>query len=330
MLAGFAASVLAFLITTPGALLETDRFWESFSYEMQHMSEGHEQVFTGTPSGFVYHLLNLMTGIGPVLVLMGLAGLGWAACRRHKWAWVLLAFLVPYYLLIGKSEVKFIRYTFPLYPVIAAGFGYAMVAAHRKAAWSRLGVGLGILGLGGFPYGGLATAFGMTRTMMGEDARDQAARYLKQGAGKVGFVRDSWFWSPPLYPDAADPLSYPPPLRMYEMQTLAQPPIEFVLDPNGYPTIWSPELVEKRKPERVAYSSFQVYPVMRMRGLKGLDSTSQIVEDQASQFWDALNKGYAIDRVFGGGGPGGDHAELLPEDFLYTEPVVWVWKRKLP
>ena len=47
------ATVLAFLIATPGALLQTDAFMRDFKYEALQTSQGHGLTFVSTGPGFV-------------------------------------------------------------------------------------------------------------------------------------------------------------------------------------------------------------------------------------------------------------------------------------
>src|SRR5205807_1757587 len=71
-----------------------------------------------------------------------------AAIKKQPWFWVLAAFSIVYYILIGRAEVLFLRYTFPLYIILAAGLGWLMGRAHEKRGRYRYVVGLGILALG--------------------------------------------------------------------------------------------------------------------------------------------------------------------------------------
>ncbi len=326
--AGLLAAALAFVLATPGVLLDTQQFVRDFTYEMHHTSTGHGLVFEGTPNGFVYNIGNLFLGIDPLLVLLGLAGLVYAAYKRRPWAVVMLAFWLPYYVLTGRAEVKFLRYSFPLYIGIAAGTGYAMVAAHRRGGWVRLGVGIGILGLGGLGGGGLASTVATSVNMMGEDPRDAAARYLRSTGGRVGLVNGPWFWSPPLYPDSAAPLSVRPAVRLRQMEAQAAPPIDVVANPDGSVTPWDPRLVADLHPDRIAFSSFEFMPVFRLRGSKGLDPSVQPDVDRSTQFLDLLDKSYLLDRQFGSPRRSLIPEWMMPEDLLYSEPLLWVWKRK--
>jgi len=322
-LASVGTSLVVFVLTTPGALLDSANFWNDFTYEMAHTAEGHGLVFAGTPSGFLYQALNLTTGVGLVLAVMGLAGLIWAGVRKHTWAWIMLAFCIPYYLSIGRAEVKFIRYTFPLYIGLACGFGYAVAASHRRGGGARVGVGLGILGIGA----SLAYTSEITVGMMGADPRDTAAKYIKTAAKNVGITANNWFWSPALFPNSAEPLAVPEPVRLSQMAQ-ATPPVLFVTTPDGNPTEWDTKLIDGLKPDLITFSSFQFFPIERTLTMKDLPDDIRPSVEAGRGFIADLEGKYEHDKSFGGELFGGDAAYFLPEDFLYTNPIVWVWKRK--
>jgi 4-amino-4-deoxy-L-arabinose transferase-like glycosyltransferase len=129
-------AALGFLISTPGVLIDTPKFRYDLAYERRHMAEGHGLVFLDTPPGWIYHLTSsLGGGLGWPATLLCLAGTGLALRRRSDADVVLLAFAVPYYLLIGAFQVKFARYTLPLYPVFAVWVG--RVVEELAAASSR-------------------------------------------------------------------------------------------------------------------------------------------------------------------------------------------------
>ena len=100
-------------------------------------------------------LVSALVASLPVVVLLGL-----------------LAFFIPYFVVIGGNELKFLRYTFPLYIAIAAGFGWAMGAANERRGKFSMAIVLGFLGLGGvLDTGGLRSAAVDTLQMTTPDAR---------------------------------------------------------------------------------------------------------------------------------------------------------------
>lgn len=312
-----------FLLTTPGVFLQTAKFMEDFTFELRHTAAGQELFFSGTSSGFLFHLANLSFGIGLVLVLMSVIGLGWAAYRRHSWAFVLLAFLLPYYLLIGRAEIKYMRYTFPLYVGLAIGFGYAVSTAQRRGVWGKVAAGAAIVGVGGIPGGGIHDALPLTLGMMGEDPRDAAGRFLRADLRSVGLARDPWYWSASLIPDGANPRSFWSAIRG-EMRSAASPRVDYPLGPDGSQTYFDPRLFDA-KPDRVATSNFETeYPIwLRSRKDLGPDETVRVAT--ANAWLDRLRRDYEVERVFANA-----ERTYRIEDMDYVRPQVTVWKRRTP
>ncbi len=314
---------LAFVISTPACLLDQEKFVHDVTFEMHHAATGHGLAFLNTPNGFVFHLLNLSLGLGTILTLVCLGGLIWASMRKQLWALALLAFFVPYYILIGRQEVKFLRYTFPLYVGLAAGFGWGVAESHRRGGLAKLGVVAGICGLGGLDFGGLRAAATLTTQMVQEDPRDTAARYIRSVATpstRVGFARDSWYWSVPLIADSSVSRGVPIQKRMEALLTTSNPPVDMVTDPSGNPTTFSPLLITKIHPELIVYTSIEAGDLLRLRDAKGLSEGDQSQVNSAVQFLGELNKSYVLDRMIGSGG-------LPVEDMAYINPQVYIWKR---
>jgi hypothetical protein len=113
---------LTFLVVCPGVWADSARFWANFWYEVRHVGQGHGEVFTNTGLGWLYHLTpNLSTGFGAAGLIT--SAVGWALHARNRVWWGVLVASLAYYLLIGAAEVRFLRYTFPLLPMLAMGVG---------------------------------------------------------------------------------------------------------------------------------------------------------------------------------------------------------------
>lgn len=330
---GLVASVLAFVVSTPGVLLDSDAFWTSFRQEMALSAEGHGLIFVGTTSGFLYHIVNLFFGLGPILTVMGVLGLGYGAWKRQPWALALGAFFLLYYVLIGRAESKFLRYTFPLEVGLAAGFGYLVGGAQRRVGGSgrtatlgRLVVAAGIAGLGGIDMGGMVGAVRMTSWMAGEDPRDTAGRYIKSQsasnpASTVGLASDPWYWTPAVYPDAALIRSIPLEKRLEELAQTSQPHVVYHVTPGEAPHNFDVRLLTQDRPDRVAMSSFEFYDPIRIRNLPGLAPDERAQADQADQFQRELGASYVLERQYA--------TDWIPiHDLEYIHPEVLVWKRR--
>jgi 4-amino-4-deoxy-L-arabinose transferase-like glycosyltransferase len=50
------AAAAAFLVTTPGLFIDTERFWAALRYELAHTGTGHGLVFINTTPAWLIHL----------------------------------------------------------------------------------------------------------------------------------------------------------------------------------------------------------------------------------------------------------------------------------
>ena len=326
-LIGLAATIGAFVISCPGILLDNEAFMRDFKYEMLHTSTGHGLVFEGTANGFVYHLLNLFQGVGTFATVIGAGTLVYAAFTKKIWAIALLAFMVPYYILIGRAEVKFLRYTFPLYVGLSVGFGYAIAKGQEHKKWGRYVVGAGILAVGGLDGAGLVGTARFTGYMTAVDPRDAAAIYLKDQAKTnpamvVGLPEDPWFWSPPLFKDSTIARrSMNPKDRDEAMRAATAPAETYYKTPEGNPTQFDKRLLTEIKPDFVTYSSFEYADPERLQGRTDVSDDGKGLAAEYKEFVEALKQGYDPDKTFG-------DDVLLVQDLAYVQPHVRVWKRK--
>ncbi len=133
----FLAMALAFMCTTPYAVLDSDTFMKDLGMMSAFVRGGHGVTFTGTASGYIYHLqhsLNtgLTTGVEIVCIAGFLVILTDILSRRTGTetgsGLLLMSWIVPYYMIIGTWEVKFDRYVMPLLPFLSVCAG---VLIHR-------------------------------------------------------------------------------------------------------------------------------------------------------------------------------------------------------
>jgi 4-amino-4-deoxy-L-arabinose transferase-like glycosyltransferase len=320
---GTGAALAVFVLVTPGIFLETDAFMRDFRYEMLHTSTGHGLVFTGTGSGFAYHFGNLLYGVGGLLTMLGLIGLTYAAIRKEWWVFALLAFFIPYFLLIGRAEVKFMRYTFPLLIGLAAGFGALMAEANRRGGGWRGVVVAGILALGGVDSRGLIGAVNATAAMTREDGRDTAVREIRKGeVAEVGLPEDPWFWSPPFFPNSTAPLAMGLEARLRAMSENAQPPVVLWMN-EGSVGVFDSRLVTETRPELIVMCALEVDPRERLVGRNDIPADAQVAAKQYRDFMQALGQNYTLERRFGS-------QNRLVEDMMYVDPLVLVWRRNEP
>jgi hypothetical protein len=323
----------AFLISTPGFLLENAKFMEGFLYETRHVKEGHGLVFEGTSSGYFYHIGNLFLGIGPIVTLLGFGALIAATTKRMWWAGALLLFFAVYYLLIAGAEVKFIRYTFPLYVPLTVGFGWLMGQCREWGGKWHLVVGVGLLGLGGLFGGGLISTARFTSWMAARDPRDSAGAFLAGKNTSVGLVEDPWFYTPAIHPDLGRRLVYEAGMPQVGIagypffdplvREMTSPSIVRFVPAEGVDSRldWDIRLITEAKPEYVVYSSFEYENFARISQLANPSPVGKATVERAEQFRDRLLVDYDFVQMYGPG------LEMV-HDMMYVQPTVWLWKRK--
>ena len=272
----------AFFLATPGAVFDNAKFMLGAGYEFAHSAAGHGIVFRDTANGFVYHLANMIEAFGGIPFIIGVVGIAAAVAKRNNWAIIVGVFFVAYYIVIGRAEVKFLRYVLPLLPVLAVGVGWAVDNVLRRGRLGRIGAAaLGLLVV--LSMGGSHGAIQLTSFMVWPDPRDQTADWLSARSGKVGFVSDPWFYSPPLAPDMG--------LLGAEQRMAAisgsSKVVRFV-GGDGSRKDWDSRLLTVSQPEYVVFSSFEFLDADRIsdRDLITFMETLKTSYRLAGIFWD--------------------------------------------
>ncbi len=123
-----AAAAVGFVAGTPYALLTPRAFWRGVTSELQQVGSvqfGNE----GDLPGYLFHLFHsLPEGMGISLLLLAFGGVGLALLSRTPRDLILLAFPVPYFLVIGSWSSRFERYALPLLPFLALWAAVCLVA----------------------------------------------------------------------------------------------------------------------------------------------------------------------------------------------------------
>ena len=335
--AAVGVSGLTFLIVCPGVWADSARFWANFWYEVRHVGQGHGEIFTDTGLGWLYHLKpNLSTGFGAVGLIA--SAVGWALHARNRVWWGVLVASLAYYLLIGAAEVRFLRYTFPLMPMLAMGVGLLWAGARLSLPPSfrfpplREGNRTRERELGspceqGEPKGGgllpalrsllvvaalgwqLLSAASLTACMVRPDARDQAAGWaratLPEGA-RIGFPTVPWFYTPPLFAEIGE-------LRWQDRLAAAQRATRYRLTPLAPPE-WNAEALQATLPEYLIISEFESRDVARI-GRADYQAFMRIVEARYTLLRTFENEPVLLGR-----------REDMPHDLLYVCPKVYVYR----
>lgn len=329
---GLAVAVWAgvFVLATPGVLLESSAFLRDVQYEMIHTKTGHGLIFERAGSSFIYHILNLVQGLHPVPLIVGFGGIVTAILTKQRFAFVVLAYALPYYILIGRAEIAFIRYTLPIILVVAIFVGWLAGEMHRKGGRGRWVVGAAILSVGA----AAVTTSDFTALMVARDGRDVLSDWLKKESGPdtvVGLVSDPWFYTPPLFPNSTI-------MRGRQMQQFAEMamasnprPVRYLPPDPTQRFDWDVRLLDELSPDYVVFSSFEVGPVARLSEFADqyqevrrfvefhhrLEATYDPIPPSRLPPSASLSDRYRA-------------ANLLVHDLEYVRPLLWVWKRKTP
>ncbi|MCL6533640.1 MAG: glycosyltransferase family 39 protein [Armatimonadetes bacterium] len=306
ILASAGVALLTFLLACPGSWADSEKFWRDFRYEVRHVKQGHGEIFTDTGLGWVYHLYpNLTTGFTLTGLVLGLMGWFWAG-RRERALWGIALASLAYYLLIGSAEVRFMRYTFPLFPTLAIGLGLWVSEAagklQRAGRW-LIPVVLMVQAVYTTDY---------TLCMVRPDARDQAVEWIRENISErsvIAFPTVPWFYTPPLFPETGE-LFWEERLKAmqafegrYRLVSLAPPE-------------WSAENLRLHQPDYVLISEFEARDVAR------------IGRPDYRAFMQALQQDYVLLETFSNGPALVGNRNSLPHDMLYICPEVMLWGRK--
>lgn len=309
-------TALSFVVSTPGAVLRPESFWHGFSYELRHASTGHGLVFVGTGSGFIYTLTNsLWYGLGP-LALPAVPAVLFGLWKRDKRVLAILAFVVPYYILISISQVRFARYALPIFPGIAIVTAW-FIEQTLAAARNRVRRAVWLIACGAIGFWSLAAVLVWTALFGLTDPRDQAARWVRKNIPKgasIGVIEVPWFYSPPLSKN----LGFGP-LALREA-AMNEGPYRLVrISPSG-----------SSIPNWAIVSDFETRDALRLRGKPNLSPQEKQQKDAVLSRWELVSRCARARAYFG---PLPALLRLIgfsdpPHDMRYVRPLITVYERK--
>ena len=322
LIAALGCSIIAFLVSTPGAILRSSEFLNGLTYEMKHSAAGHGLVFAGTGNGLIYTFTSsLWYGLGPGLAVLFIGAIAYGLWRRDRNALIVLAFVLPYYALISLSHVRFARYALPLFPAAAVLIGWMV-----QDSWSRL-IKLRWTIIAACAIVFISTLFyslALDRLFVLPDPRNKSARFIAADIPKgssIGVEEVPWFYSPPYS-------------KMTGFGTLQQrreamvdsPYKLIVFSDSEVPGDWRRS---GQMPDWVVLSDYEIADAARLRESKSISvedecQVKRICDDvefvrrRYKLEWMRENKlevlGYQIGRV-----------ESLPHDMRYPAPAIWVY-----
>jgi 4-amino-4-deoxy-L-arabinose transferase-like glycosyltransferase len=142
LLIALAIVPVAFLVTTPFALLDFPAFRDAIASESRHYRGGHFGFeAAGSTSIFLYATALVEEGLGPVGAGFALVGLGWFAGGRVRHALLLASFPLFLVFFVGQYKVFFARNVVAAVPGLAvlSGAGVSVLLASLDSAWRSRG-----------------------------------------------------------------------------------------------------------------------------------------------------------------------------------------------
>ena len=124
--------VVTLVLTSPFLVLDPAMTQHGIGYIFQHLGRA-----TAPAIGWVQLSRALWYGIDPVLVLLAVIGVAYAAWRRQPADVIILTFLLVYFLLIGAGRSVFLRYADPMIPPLLLLGGRALAALVSLSAPGR-------------------------------------------------------------------------------------------------------------------------------------------------------------------------------------------------
>ncbi|NNE44027.1 MAG: DUF2029 domain-containing protein [Gemmatimonadetes bacterium] len=319
-----AGAGAAFLVAMPYALLDAPTFREHVMFEFDHARRGHGLVFRETGNGWIHHLRQNLPYLTTVpLGAAALAGVVIAARRRGPVESALLLFAVPYFALLGLSEVRFLRYLLPLAPALAILAALPIARLHlartdRRRLTGAFAVAVVTLVLA-VVSGSQQMAF------FRPDPRTAAARWLAHrstpGTG-VALVKVPWHYTPPLTPFNGGSRSLADFRAGAEAGGADAGGADAAAGADGWAFTlcrnWNVMALTRDEPEYVVLSEFERREEQRLdhagaaRFLRHLDEHYEVVASfdriPADQRW-----------LFG--------PRFAPHDWLYPFTGIEIWKR---
>ncbi len=151
--AGAVLSIPGFLLCTPYAVLDSEKFLSDFNYERKHMSRGHVLPITAWSQYWMYHLSrSLNYGMTLPVVALGMIGAGMTVVRRNWYGLFIIGLFLLYYLpaefVKAKPAPQPERYVLPCVPFLALLAGEALrVFAVRRGNALLISSLIGVISL---------------------------------------------------------------------------------------------------------------------------------------------------------------------------------------
>jgi 4-amino-4-deoxy-L-arabinose transferase-like glycosyltransferase len=297
-------AAIFFFLGCPGALLYSRDFWgdgqnTGFAYELfKHPREGSGEIFQATGNGWIYHLgFNLPFTFTAPALLLALVGIGLAVRAKETRSAPSLVFAALFLVSLGFSQVRFMRYVFPLVPVLCVGLA-ALALLPRTAARAASIATVGLL---------VVAASNALAPFVQTDPRDKLVQQVLSTSPSIGLLETPWFWTPPFSPQDAPPGTPP---QLSQQALAANPKTRLVLVPDA-------ATLSKEKPLAVAISEFEWRDKERLANPQYLQWKQTLESSYEKSLEVEANIPFLL--------PG---RAFVPHDFLYTHPRVRLYQQR--
>lgn len=314
-LAVFASiyTVAAFIISTPAILLYSSEFMHGIDYELKHSSEGHGLVFAGTGPGILYAFHNLAWAVGIPMLILLIASVVYAVVNKRRDSLVILAFVIPYFVLMLMSQVRFVRYEIPLLPgfAIICGIAASSIFDLEKKWIKGIGSITALILLSGFIY-----SLSLITLFCNSDTRDEALQAVRgemSATDAVGFLDTPWFYSPPLTK-----------MLGYGTTVTRQKAVD---ESGGLISIIKDHQHGTPYPRFFIISDYETGDALRLKGRNDLTQAQTDERDTILKSLDEVNINYDLKESFRKSFLGID-ASRLPHDMRYQSPQIDIYERR--
>jgi len=326
----FGVALFGFIAGCPGALRSPSEFWGNgrntgFAYELLvHPKQGHGEIFLETGHfGWWHHLgFNLPFVMTTPLLLLSLCGLAIIVVQMSRTKnFVFLpaiAFTILFFVSLGFSQVRFMRYVFPLLPVLCPCAVWVLCSKIKRPFEPKK------------IAPDVATTFFLlfflARVTMNSfdrftqiDPRDQAAQWMRTATASqskpvsIGLANNPWFWTPPFTKENAPPGTSP-----QKVAEILVSNANYSLKVIGFDA----QKLAEIKPQFFVMSEFEWQDKVRLNNAPFL------------QFMESLNRSYKLQEVFGrenGFWKSTGKAKfpsIVPHDYLYANPQMRIYTRR--
>ena len=264
--------------------------------------------------------------MGGFLLAFSLFAILLAAWRRKPEDWLLLAFALPYYILVGAAQSRYARYEIPLLPVLALWLG--AIAQQSTVGFGRVTASASDIGLGRrLSFGPTAiwimvaictAVFSMRliHPMTMNDPRDAAIKTLDGDRTKTfGFATVPWFYTPPLNPL----FCLPGPGQWLNMRHHWD--FQHILVNPNKP--FDAAYLQSSKPDIVFLSEFEYAAPLRLGDADARAYVAELARDYAPPVvMSKPTEGVHVTLL------DGLPVQALPHDMLYTNPQTLMFVRK--